>query len=61
MNPNHEGGGLREAQQVLRDSVLRQHPEWVTPDGECQPCPLYEHQLAGFAAGLDQESQLETR
>ena len=50
MNAESEGG-LRSAQETLREAILRQHPEWIAPDGECGACPTYEQELADLSAG----------
>jgi hypothetical protein len=31
--------------QQIRDDLLRQHPEWIQPNGQCPMCDSYEARL----------------
>jgi len=31
--------------QQIRNDLLRQHPEWIQPDGQCPMCDSYEARL----------------
>jgi hypothetical protein len=33
-------------QQQMHEALLKEHPEWVQPDGECPICEAYESRLA---------------
>jgi hypothetical protein len=30
----------------MHEALLKEHPEWVQPDGECPICEAYESRLA---------------
>jgi hypothetical protein len=44
-----------ELQQQIHDDLRIQHPEWVTPNGDCPTCESYELRLAELL-GLTQRS-----
>ncbi|HEV8184990.1 MAG: hypothetical protein M3R07_12950 [Gemmatimonadota bacterium] len=33
-------------QREMHDALRAQHPEWITPNGECPTCDRYEGRLA---------------
>ena len=33
-------------QRQMHEALLREHPEWVQPNGECPMCEAYESRLA---------------
>ena len=35
-----------DTNQSILAAIRHQHPEWVSPDGECTPCESYLHELA---------------
>jgi len=35
-----------ELQQQIHDDLRAQHPDWVTPNGDCPTCDSYESRLA---------------
>ena len=35
-----------QLQQQMHDALLKEHPEWVQPDGESPICEAYESRLA---------------
>jgi len=41
---------LEQVHQLLLLSIRNQHPEWVTPDGECPTCDGYERKLGELSA-----------
>ena len=45
-----------ELQQQIHEDLRVQHPEWVTPNGECPTCDSYELRLAELL-GLTRRSQ----
>jgi hypothetical protein len=38
--------GLLQLQQEIHDALRVQHPDWVTPNGDCPTCESYESRLA---------------
>jgi hypothetical protein len=45
-----------QLQQQIHEALLREHPEWVQPNGECPMCEIYESRLAELL-GLSSQSQ----
>jgi hypothetical protein len=41
---------LEQVHQLLLLSIRDQHPEWVTPEGDCPACDSYERKLGELAA-----------
>jgi len=41
----HEIHTYIELRQQIHDDLRIQHPEWVTPNGECPMCDSYEARL----------------
>jgi len=35
-----------QLQQQMHEALLREHPEWVEPNGDCPTCEAYESRLA---------------
>ena len=35
-----------QLQRQMHEALLREHPEWVEPNGECPMCEAYESRLA---------------
>lgn len=35
-----------QLQRQMHEALLREHPEWVQPNGECPMCEAYESRLA---------------
>jgi hypothetical protein len=35
-----------QLQQQMHEALLREHPEWVEPNGACPMCEAYESRLA---------------
>jgi hypothetical protein len=35
-----------QLQRQMHDALLKEHPEWVQPNGECPTCEAYESRLA---------------
>jgi len=42
----HEVRAYVQLQQQIHEALLREHPEWVDPDGSCPTCEIYESRLA---------------
>jgi hypothetical protein len=38
--------GYVQLQRQIREALLREHPEWIEPNGECPMCEIYESRLA---------------
>jgi hypothetical protein len=45
-----------QLQQQIHEALLREHPEWVQPNGECPMCEAYESRFAELL-GLSSQSQ----
>jgi len=43
-------------QRQMHEALLREHPEWVQPNGECPMCEAYESRLAELL-GLSPHSE----
>ena len=35
-----------QLQRQMHEALLKEHPEWVEPNGECPMCEAYESRLA---------------
>jgi hypothetical protein len=35
-----------QLQKQMHEALLREHPEWVEPNGDCPMCEAYESRLA---------------
>jgi hypothetical protein len=35
-----------QLQRQMHDALLKEHPEWLQPNGECPICEAYESRLA---------------
>jgi hypothetical protein len=35
-----------QLQQQMHEALLKEHPEWIQPNGECPMCEAYELRLA---------------
>jgi hypothetical protein len=35
-----------QLQRQMHEALLREHPEWVGPNGDCPMCEAYESRLA---------------
>ena len=35
-----------QLQQQMHEALLKEHPEWVEPNGDCPVCEAYESRLA---------------
>lgn len=44
----------RDLPGFLLSAVRREHPEWLTDDGQCPPCEEYRHKLAQLFAWTHQ-------
>jgi len=38
--------GYVQLQRQIREALLREHPEWIEPNGESPMCEIYESRLA---------------
>ena len=38
--------GYVQLQRQIHEALLREHPEWIEPNGECPMCEIYESRLA---------------
>jgi hypothetical protein len=45
-----------QLQRQMHEALLKEHPEWVQPNGECPMCEAYESRLAELL-GLSSESE----
>jgi hypothetical protein len=45
-NMHNEIHTYPELQKQIHDDLRSQHPEWVTPNGDCPTCDSYESRLA---------------
>ena len=41
-----EGQGYVQLKRVIHEALLKEHPEWIEPNGECPMCEIYESRLA---------------
>lgn len=44
----------RDLPGFLLSAVRREHPEWLTDEGQCPPCEEYQHKLAHLFAWTHQ-------
>jgi len=45
-----------QLQRQMHEALLKEHPEWVQPNGECPMCEAYESRLAELL-GLSSHSE----
>ena len=45
-----------QLQRQMHEALLKEHPEWVQPNGECPMCEAYESRLAELL-GLSSASE----
>jgi len=45
-----------QLQRQMHEALLKEHPEWVQPNGDCPMCEAYESRLAELL-GLSSASQ----
>jgi hypothetical protein len=48
-----------QLQKQMHEALLREHPEWVEPNGDCPMCEAYESRLAellGLSSPREQRS-----
>ena len=45
-----------QLQRQMHEALLKEHPEWVQPNGECPMCEAYESRLAELL-GLSSQSE----
>ena len=38
--------GYVQLQLRIREALLKEHPEWIQPNGECSMCEIYQSRLA---------------
>lgn len=38
--------GYVQLQRQMHEALLKEHPEWIEPNGECPMCEIYESRLA---------------
>jgi hypothetical protein len=38
--------GYAQLQRQIHEALLREHPEWIEPNGECPTCEIYESRFA---------------
>jgi len=38
--------GYVQLQRQIREALLREHPEWIEPNGESPMCEIYQSRLA---------------
>jgi len=51
-----EIGPFVQLQRQMHEALLKEHPEWVQPNGECPMCDAYESRLAKLL-GLSSDSE----
>ena len=42
--------GYVQLQRQIHDALLKEHPEWIEPNGECPMCEIYESRLVRLLA-----------
>jgi hypothetical protein len=42
--------GYVQLQRQIHEALLKEHPEWIEPNGECPMCEIYESRLAELLA-----------
>jgi hypothetical protein len=45
-----------QLQRQMHEALLKEHPEWVQPNGDCPMCEAYESRLAELL-GLSSEQE----
>ena len=45
-----------QLQRQMHEALLKEHPEWIEPNGECPMCEAYESRLAELL-GLSSQSE----
>ena len=48
--------GYAQLQRQVHEALLKEHPEWIKPNGECPMCEIYESRLAELL-GLQSSSE----
>ena len=51
--------GYVQLQRQIHEALLKEHPEWIEPNGECPMCEIYESRLAellGLASSSEYRS-----
>jgi hypothetical protein len=51
--------GYVQLQRQIHEALLKEHPEWIEPNGECPMCAIYESRLAellGLASSREYRS-----
>lgn len=48
--------GFVHLQHEIHEALLKEHPEWIEPNGECPMCEIYESRLAELL-GLSSQSE----
>jgi hypothetical protein len=38
--------GYVQLQHQIHEALLKEHPEWIEPNGECPMCEMYESRFA---------------
>jgi hypothetical protein len=38
--------GYVQLQRQIHEALLKEHPEWIEPNGKCPMCEIYESRLA---------------
>ena len=41
-----EAKGYVQLRRQVHEALLKEHPEWLKPNGECPMCEIYESRLA---------------
>jgi len=42
--------GYVQLQRQIHDALLKEHPEWIEPNGECPMCEIYESRFVRLLA-----------
>ena len=45
-----------QLQRQIHEALLKEHPEWIEPNGDCPMCEIYESRLAELL-GLPSSSE----
>ena len=48
--------GFVHLQRQIHEALIKEHPEWIEPNGECPMCEIYESRLAELL-GLSSQSE----
>jgi hypothetical protein len=54
--PSGEVQGYVHLKREIHEALLKEHPEWVEPNGKCPMCEIYESRLAELL-GLSSHSE----